>query len=94
MSDGEDIADSLHEAANRAAYRAGEAELLYAASITIRKALIERDQAVAADREAVAGWLDKLGDAEKWATGREDIATRYRGAAEAVRNGEHVKGEA
>ena len=91
MSDREDIADALHEAANRAAYRTGEAELLYAASITIRKALMERDQAITAEREAVAGWLDKLSDAEKWATGREDIATRYRGAAKAVRNGEHVK---
>ena len=56
----------------------------------------KRDTAQAREdeREAVAGWLDKLGDAEKWATGREDIATRYRGAAKAVRNGEHAKEEA
>ena len=87
MNNREDIADALHEAANRAAYRTGEAELLYAASITIREGLIERDQAVTAEREAVATWLDKLGDDEMWA----DIATRYHLAAEAVRNGEHVK---
>ena len=90
MNNREDIADALHEAANRAAYRTGEAELLYAASITIREGLIERDQAVAIEREAVATWLDKLGDDEMWA----DIATRYHLAAEAIRNGDHHKEEA
>ena len=48
------------------------------------------DQAVAIERNMTATWLDKLGDDEMWA----DIATRYHLAAEAVRNGEHVKGEA
>ena len=52
---------------------------------------LDADKAVAVERNMTATWLDKLGDAEKWATGREDIATRYRGAAKAVRNGEHVK---
>ena len=45
------------------------------------------DQAVAIERNMTATWLDKLGDDEMWA----DIATRYHLAAEAVRNGEHVK---
>jgi len=44
-------------------------------------------QAVAIERNMTATWLDKLGDDEMWA----DIATRYHLAAEAVRNGEHVK---
>ena len=44
-------------------------------------------QAVAIERNMTATWLDKLGDNEMWA----DIATRYHLAAEAVRNGEHVK---
>ena len=44
-------------------------------------------QAVAIERNMTAMWLDKLGDDEMWA----DIATRYHLAAEAVRNGEHVK---
>ena len=50
---------------------------------------IEHDvsQAVAIERNMTATWLDKLGDDEMWA----DIATRYHLAAEAVRNGEHVK---
>ena len=47
-------------------------------------------QAVAIERNMTATWLDKLGDDEMWA----DIATRYHLAAEAVRNGEHVKEEA
>ena len=47
-------------------------------------------QAVAIERNMTAMWLDKLGDDEMWA----DIATRYHLAAEAVRNGEHVKEEA
>ena len=50
---------------------------------------IDRDtaQAVAIERNMTATWLDDLGDDEMWA----DIATRYHLAAEAVRNGEHVK---
>jgi len=47
----------------------------------------ETAQAVAIERNMTATWLDKLGDDEMWA----DIATRYHLAAEAVRNGEHVK---
>ena len=50
---------------------------------------IDRDtaQAIAIERNMTATWLDDLGDDEMWA----DIATRYHLAAEAVRNGEHVK---
>ena len=47
----------------------------------------ETAQAVAIERNMTATWLDKLGDDEMWA----DIATRYHLAAEAIRNGEHVK---
>ena len=47
-------------------------------------------QAVAIERNMTATWLDKLGDDEMWA----DIAIRYHLAAEAIRNGEHVKEEA
>ena len=48
---------------------------------------LDADQAVAIERNMTATWLDDLGDDEMWA----DIATRYHLAAEAVRNGEHVK---
>jgi len=48
---------------------------------------LDTAQAVAIERNMTATWLDKLGDDEMWA----DIATRYHLAAEAVRNGEHVK---
>ena len=47
-------------------------------------------QAVTLERNMTATWLDKLGDADMWA----DIATRYHLAAQAIRNGEHVKEEA
>ena len=56
----------------------------------VRSRTSDEDQAVAIERNMTATWLDKLGDDEMWA----DIATRYHLAAEAVRNGEHVKEEA
>ena len=52
----------------------------------------KRDTAQAREdeREAAAVMLDDLGVAEMWA----DIATRYHLAAQAIRNGEHLKEEA
>jgi len=47
-------------------------------------------KAVAIEREAAAGFLDAIASVEMWA----DIATRYRLAAQSIRNGEHVKEEA
>ena len=47
-------------------------------------------KAVAIEREAAAVMLDDLGVADMWA----DIATRYHLAAQAIRNGEHLKEEA
>ena len=88
MSEAELMADRLYLAATRATwYQTGEARLLTAASVAIRGYDHDTAQAVAIERNMTATWLDDLGDDEMWA----DIATRYHLAAEAVRNGEHVK---
>ena len=91
MSESELMADRLYEASTRATwYQTGEAKLLTAASVAIRGHDHDTAKAVAIEREATSAFLDAIAGDEMWA----DIATRYRGAAEAVRNGEHVKGEA
>ena len=90
MSEAELMADRLYEASTRATwYQTGEAKLLTAASVAIRGHDHDTAQAVAIEREATSAFLDAIAGDEMWA----DIATRYHLAAQAIRNGDHLKEE-
>ena len=90
MSESELMADRLYEASTRATwYQTGEARPLTAASVAIRGHDHDVAQAVAIEREATSAFLDAIAGDEMWA----DIATRYHLAAQAIRNGDHLKEE-
>jgi len=105
MSKAELMADRLYEASTRATwYQTGEARLLTAASVAIRGHDHDIAQAVAIEREAIAGWHEgerdlcvatqrdyQLRGLLELAGGAKDTAHFHQQAAQAIRNGEHVK---